>query len=96
MSSKQNYGIYLIINSEDDKDVISNEELVYALLVDDDEVVVDTFQERRQKQFIMQSRSKKQWITIVALGVVGIFILSIGLLCPSFLWVVVMKLGWLV
>ena len=84
MSSKQNYGIYLIMNSEDDKDVNSNEELVYALLVDDDEVVVDTFQERRQKQFIMQSRSKKQWITIVALGVVGIFILSIGLLESPF------------
>ncbi len=45
-----------------------------------DEVVVNSFQERRQKQFISQSRSKKQWLLITACIALALSIISIGLL----------------
>lgn len=59
---------------------LGSETEVLILESKSEQVVVTSFQDRRQSQFISQSRSKKQWTIITLSIILAVVIISIGLL----------------
>ena len=76
--------VYAVLIDEEVEDVPADESALLDIdsevEVDSDRVVVESFQQRRQQQFISQSRTKKQWSIITICVVVAVLVISIGLL----------------